>query len=370
MGRIIARDLAANRSIDVVVADRVGTGASFRKTDVTDPRSLARALRGAGVVIASLPYRFNLEAMRGALAAGAHFVDLGGLFHMTRRQLALAPAFREKGLMALLGMGSSPGIVNLLAVHAAEGLERVSEVHCQVGSVDRSRYVSAPPLGFGYSVETLLDEFFLPSAVFRNGKLLMVPPLDPAERVEARLPAPVGKLRLDTTLHSELATLPGYFRERGVREVTFRQGFDAGFVEKLSFLVRLGLAEPGPRRVLLELLGRFPPAVTKGKPWRYEVLRVVIRGRRGGKPVIVTADCHAGPKAGRGVGPDIDTGAPPSIAAQMIVSGAMPVRPGVWAPEEVVPLGPFFREVERRGMLVRRATASLTGGRSRAISSR
>jgi len=382
MGRITARDLlrTGRGAVQVVVADRDPEPARELEVervevDVQDPDSLERALRGAFAVIASLPYRFNLAAMRGALAAGAHYVDLGGLFHMTRRQLELAPEFERAGLMALLGMGSAPGILNVLAVLAAERLDAVHEVHCLVGSVDRTRFRSAPPLGFDYSVETLLDEFCLPSAVFRRGEMGFVPPLDPRERIEVRFPAPVGKLLVDTTLHSEVATLPLHFASRGVREVTFRQGFDKDFMDKLSFLVSLGLADTtavpvgggpnaesrpsggtavSPREMLIALLQRFPPAVPVGRPSRHEVLRALVRGRQGRRAVNVHADCYAGPRAGAGIGPDIDTGAPPSIAVQLMLSGELPICPGVWAPEQVVPVRPFVRELKRRGMRVRR----------------
>jgi saccharopine dehydrogenase-like NADP-dependent oxidoreductase len=366
MGRITLRDLVETaEDVEPVCADRIHDRSwkldCERVTvDVLDPRSLARVLRGASVVIASLPYRFNLHAMRGALAAKTHYLDLGGLFHMTKRQLALASAFRAAGRTAVLGVGSSPGITNLLAVHAAENMERVDAVHCQVGSVDRTEFASAPPLGFGYSVDTLLDEFSMPSAVFRGGKLKMVPPLDPAERTEARFPAPIGRLVLETTLHSEIATLPRHFARRGVKEVTFRQGFDAAFMEKLALLVRLGLAdtEPldgtdtSPRQLFLGLLGRLPPAKPRGKPDRYEVLRAEVHGRKGGKKVVVTADCHAPQSAGWGIGPDIDTGAPPSIVAQLLLEGDS--APGVFAPEDAVPVAPFFRELASRGMRVTR----------------
>ena len=394
MGRITARDLArtGRGRLSVVVADRVApavriAGVEAVRVDVTDRRSLARALHGAWAVIASLPYRFNLTAMESALAAGCHYVDLGGLFHMTRRQLELAADFERRGVMAILGMGSAPGILNVLAAWGARGLETVSEVHCLVGAVDQTRYREAPLLGFGYSVETLLDEFAMPSAVFRGGKFAMVPPLDPGERIEVRFPAPVGRIAVDTTLHSEVATLPLHFRERGVREVTFRQGFDAAFMERLTLLVRLGLAEgrpladsaagatrgrrrtpggagadgvhPTPRDVLLALLERLPKPVPLGPPSRHEVLRTVVRGRSRGRPITVTLDCIVGPRAGWGIGPDIDTGAPPSIAVQLMNSGEIPLRPGVWAPEQVVPPAPFVRQLELRGMrVVRRRVRS------------
>jgi len=167
---------------------------------------------------------------------------------------------------------------------------------------------------------------------------------------------------------------------------------------RLRFVVDLGLAatEPvaisngragthaiEPRRVLQALLSRLPAPEVVGQPNRYELLRTVVVGSRGGgrvgsgrvgggrvgsgrvgggrvgggrvgggRLVAVAADCHAGPRAGWGVGPDIDTGAPPSIAVQLLASGEMPVRPGVWAPEQVVPVEPFLRELQRRGMRV------------------
>jgi saccharopine dehydrogenase-like NADP-dependent oxidoreductase len=264
--------------------------------------------------------------------------------------------------MAILGCGSAPGILNLMAVLAARGLDRVREIHCLVGSVDRSRYTSAPPLGFGYAPDTLLDEFTRDSAVFRAGSFRMVPPLDPRECVTVRFPAPVGQQLVHTTLHSEVATLPVSFASRGVREVTFRQAFEPEFLAKLQLLVRLGLAgdqplrgAPGttPRRVLLQLLRRFPPAKIVGRPQRYEVLRTVVRGTQHGRTVIRIADCHAGPRAGWGAGPDADTGTPPSIVAQLLLAGEIAMRPGVWPIEQAVPVNPFVRELARRGMPVR-----------------
>jgi saccharopine dehydrogenase (NAD+, L-lysine-forming) len=377
MGRITARDLlrTSRGRVHVVVADRDvsaarGLPVETTEVDVTDPASLGRALAGAFVTIASLPYRFNLAAMHGALDAGAHYIDLGGLFHMTRQQMELAADFERRGLMAILGMGSAPGIVNVLAALAAEGLDRVREIHCLVGNVDRTKLRNVPPIWFDYSADTLLDEYTLQSAVFRRGRFAMVPPLDPGERIDVRFPPPIGTVAVDTTLHSEVATLPHSFRDRGIREVTFRQAFDPEFRDKVSFLAQLGLTdltalplrgvngstpvEVVPRQLLLALLSRFRAPEPIGKPVRYEVLRAVVKGVRGRRASVVTADCHADSKSGWGIGPDIDTGAPPSIAAQLMVSGELRVRPGVWAPEQVVPPGPFLRELARRGMRVTR----------------
>jgi lysine 6-dehydrogenase len=364
MGRIIARDMKMAGVVQPVIADRdlrpaADLDVECLIVDVADPDSLARALAGAHTTIASLPYRMNLLAMDAALAARVHYIDLGGLYHVTFFQRERHAAFRDAGRMAILGMGSAPGILNVMAVQAALGLTRVDEVHCMVGAHDGTRWESPPLLPFGYSPDTLLDEFALPSAVFRDGERRLVPPLDPAERRRERFPDPVGELDLDTTLHSEVATLPDFFRERGVREVTFRQGFEAAFADRLRLLVRLGLVESTPleglgvvpRDLLKALLARLPPPRPAGPIDRHEILRVRVLGSDGGPRQAVTLDCHAAADAGGGVGPDIDTGAPPSIAAQLLTE-ELPVRPGVFAPEEVIPWPPFQRELQRRGMTI------------------
>ncbi len=366
MGRIIARDMKQAGVALPVIADRdlapaAGLDVEQVPVDVADPDSLARALAGAVCAITSLPYHLNLQAMDAALAAGVHYIDLGGLYHTTLLQRQRHAAFRDAGRMAILGMGSAPGILNVMAAQAARGMTRVDEVHCMVGARDRTRWQTPPLLPFGYSPDTLLDEFALPAAVYRDGAVQMVPPLAPVERRRERFPDPVGELDLDITLHSEVATLPDFFRDRGVREVTFRQSFDPAFADRLRLLTQLGLVDtaplPGfgraPRDLLKALLNRLPPSRPEGPIDRYEILRVRVSGSgpTDGPPRAVVIDCHADASAGGGVGPDIDTGAPPSIAAQLL-GDELPIRPGVFAPEEVIPWAPFQRELQRRGMTI------------------
>src|SRR5206468_2482054 len=111
-------------------------------------------------------YRVNIEAMRAALSAGAHYVDLGGLFHVTREQLALDGEFRAAGLVAVLGMGSTPGKTNVMAARAAELLGgRVERI--VVAAAGRDPEPPAGPLVAPYAVETILDELSMPTPVVR-----------------------------------------------------------------------------------------------------------------------------------------------------------------------------------------------------------
>ena len=69
---------------------------------------LGYLLSGVDVLVNSASYRVNLDAMRACLEAGCHYIDLGGLYHLTTRQLELDDDFTTVGKLALLGMGELP----------------------------------------------------------------------------------------------------------------------------------------------------------------------------------------------------------------------------------------------------------------------
>jgi len=199
--------------------------------DVTDPESLRAGLEGAKVVVNSVDYRFNLEVMRGALAAGADYVDLGGLFHMTRRQLELDDEFRAAGRTAILGLGSAPGKTNLLARLAAERAGG-NPLSMAIWAATRDPAADGHPFPAPYSVRTLLDELRMSPMVVRGGRLAEAEPL--SGRKSRRFPEPVGEREGIYTLHSELATLPE--RYPTLEEASFRLCLAPGLVEKLLAL--------------------------------------------------------------------------------------------------------------------------------------
>jgi saccharopine dehydrogenase-like NADP-dependent oxidoreductase len=377
------RDLAetAPRNVELVLADRdtraarkVAAGLPRRvrvvEIDAGDPDALARRLPGTTVVVNTCHHDFNLRLMDAALAIGCHYLDLGGLFHVTRQQLQRHREFNRAGLLALCGMGSAPGIVNVMARAGAARLDRVESIHIAVGTSAAAVPAEAPLLDTPYSIQTVLDEASRPAAIFAGGALRFVPPLSGAEPVD--FPPPVGRQYPAFTLHSELATLPASFRSQGVRDISFRIAFPGGLADRLRFVHALGLtgvdpvAVDGtpvvPRKVLLALLRTHQTRRKDKTAADYEVLRVTLRGRRDGRTVEDVLDCHVPGLPAWGVGVDIDTGAPPSIMAQMMVSGAVVAR-GVLPPERVVEPEPFFRELRRRGMRFRRRVKSTRASR-------
>jgi saccharopine dehydrogenase-like NADP-dependent oxidoreductase len=207
--------------------------------DARDAASLGRAVEGADVVVNAADYRLNLDVMRGALGAGAHYVDLGGLFHVTRQQLELFEDFEAAGLTAILGLGSAPGKTNLLAAAAARRLGS-DPVSMEIWAATRDPGAAGHPFPAPYSVQTLRDELQMRPVVLREGGLEEVDPLSGAASRD--FPEPVGRADGIFTLHSELATLPVSLST--LREASFRLCLSPGLLDKLLALEDGELPEP------------------------------------------------------------------------------------------------------------------------------
>jgi len=59
------------------------------------------------------------------LGAGVHYLDINDDWESTEAMLAMDAAARGRGVTAVIGMGASPGISNLLARHAMRRLDLV-----------------------------------------------------------------------------------------------------------------------------------------------------------------------------------------------------------------------------------------------------
>ncbi|HET6898383.1 MAG TPA: saccharopine dehydrogenase NADP-binding domain-containing protein, partial [Vicinamibacteria bacterium] len=290
--RLIETDLARARAI----ARRYGQGrAEVVGLAPGDAEALAAAVQGADVLVNCGPYGLNLIAMDAALSARSHYLDLGGLFHTTRRQLARDAEFRRAGRLAVVGMGSAPGTTNVLARWAAKRFTRVEAIRVYNGGADFTP--GRGPLSFGFSPATLLDELSQRPMVFTKGRFRSAPPLSGGEDFRFDL----GTQRVHRSLHSEVATLPLSFAGAGIRECAFKIAYEPAFVERMRFLIDLGLADPrpgprgvAPRDVLLDALRALPPGpeIVDDR----DALAVVVEGRDRRGPVTVRVELTARPQ--------------------------------------------------------------------------
>ncbi len=374
MGLVAARDLVESNLIDSVVigdvdlsrAERLAKEIGSRKievakVDATDHQRLVLALRGSSVLVNAVWYEYNVAVMRAAIEARVHYNDLGGLFHVTRKQIELGPEAKQAGITAVLGGGESPGISNVMCAASAREMDSVEEVRIRVGG--REMTVSDKLL-FPFAVSTVFDEYSKRPVMFLDGRFQEVDTLSGEEDVE--FPQPIGKNRCHYSIHSEIATLPTSFE--GARNVNFKLGVTEKIFKAIKPLLDAGLYDStpidvgghrvSPRDFAIAYLSSL---ASSEEPYRNVALMTTVSGRNDGRRVSQTRTVIGEPSGKFGVknGTALLTGVAASIVAQLIVSGRI-VERGALAPEICVPPGLFFDELRKRGVRVE-AGASAPG---------
>jgi len=345
IGPVIARDLLESDEVEgLLLLDRdqerldataqsltppttdYGLRTSARVVDAAG--SLHEALEGIDVLVNSASYRLNLEVMEACLEAGCHYIDLGGLYWMTSHQLALSERFERAGLVAILGIGSSPGKTNLMALQGIGLLDAQPEaIHVSAAGRDLD-----PPEGFAvpYALQTLLDEVRMAPVVVRDGRPVEIEPLSPAGTVD--FGEPVGSAEAIHTLHSELRTFGESF---GCREASFRLSLTSSLLSELHELsqapeeeIRRRSAEavpPSPRTVAVHLVDAMA----------------------GDRAVRVRAVTE--PVERWGVGGGVASTAAPAAAAVRLLARREITARGALPPERCIKPHSMFVELERRG---------------------
>lgn len=211
MGSAIARDLVRSPGVDeVVVFDidrnrlnslaRVGHSRKLlvERLDVTRRSKSVRRLRQFDVGVGALPHGLSEYAIESTLQAGVNFVDL--IFGWRFEQGRIHAIAKKKGITIVPACGLAPGLTNILAMGAAESMERVDEVHIKVGGIPE---LPKPPLNYRivFSFDAVLEEYVRKVRIVRGGKLVDVEALSGLETIT--FPRPSESASASTLMGSQ-----------------------------------------------------------------------------------------------------------------------------------------------------------------------
>lgn len=326
-GDLLLLDVDGERAARVA-AQHGGERARAVAVDARD--GLAPLLAGRDVLVNAASYRVNLDAMQAALDAGCDYLDLGGLYWMTARQLELHERFARAGRLAVLGIGSSPGKTNLMALRGVRELggEAPDEIHVAAAARDPE---PTDGLRAPYALQTLLDELTMAPVVLDGGQPRELEPLAPGGVV--RFPEPIGEAATIHTLHSELRTFGPSF---GARHVSFRLSLPPALLERCKAL--RGAAADEVAAAQARAVAPSPRAVSA---------HVVEVAARSGRRVRVSALTE--PVRRWGIGGGVVSTAAPAAAVVRLLARGLVRRTGVHPPEKCVDPDDLFPELERRG---------------------
>lgn len=347
MAEAALHDLAGDRRVTQVRAVDVNVARAKSVLSRIPNRSkiqvvqsdLARAaakLKGVDVVLNCAWYELNLQAMELALKLKAHYVDLGGLYHTTLKQLKLDPEFRRAGRRAVLGCGSTPGITNMMVARMSGQFKTIETVGIYDASHDPTLTDDAfiPP----FSIRTMLAEYVAPAPLWLDGRIQDVPAHGLPETLDFQ--PPIGRVTAGAVIHSETATLPGYLQDKGVKNLFFKIVYPESVKRQLKMLVAMGFARNGEG---VRALSKLAPPPPEGAPQDFEVLRVQITG----DDKELTWDCVMRATKLLSAGA-MGVGFTGAIAAGMLARGHALRPSGVAAPESMLEPTVFFRELAAR----------------------
>jgi lysine 6-dehydrogenase len=366
MGQALAFDLARSSGVDRVTladanmelatatASQIGSSkVAPLQLDINVPGTAVDAMRNHSVAIGATSYRHNMSLAAAAIQAGIHFCDLGGNDDVVEHELSLNEKAKEKKVTIIPNCGLAPGLANILGARGADKFDSVDSMKMRVGGLPK---YPVPPLNYQivFSVEGLLNEYSGKSKVLRNHRLSLVDTMTEIETID--FPPPFGALEAFHT--SGGASLTPKTFEGKVCDLDYKTIRYPGHCEKFKALLDAGFGANEPlslganllteREMFIELLKRKLPHTGPD----VVLMRVAVSGRKHGVHHVLTFTMIDFYDETNNIGAMMrGTAYPTSIIAQFLGNGVIH-DPGVFTPEQCVPLEPLLAELQQRGLTI------------------
>lgn len=335
----------------------------FVKVDfLSDPDGVTKLISKYDIVMDGTTISLNDRSTKCIAEAGVHGVNLNGF----GAEWDYEETFKKNGKICIPGIGMTPGLTNLMAMHAANQLDTIDSIRISHGAFRSIAF--SPAIAETTRVEYDPD---LPGrVVYENGEYIQVPPF--AREREISLPEPFGTHPQWIIPHAETQTLPKSLPEKKIKLVEVRGTwppqnmrlvralYDWGFMKNDK--VKVGDVEIGIMDAIASYLINSPVGRTTDL-WGY-ALHIEVIGYKDGKKFehVLT---HTHPASDGSVkgwekirAYTRNVGIPMGLAVQMIMDGRSKGT-GVVAPELALEPTEVFKELEKRQIFVHETIKNL-----------
>ena len=177
---------------------------------------------GADLIMNACAPQFNMPIFDAAYEAGCTYIDMA--MSLSERhpeepfkkphlklgdlQFAKAKEWEKKGVLAVLGSGVEPGMVNVFARYAADHLfDTIEELNVRDGA---NLVVKGYDTAFGFSIWTTIEECLNPPVIWEKDKGWFV--TEPFSEPETFfLPEGIGNVEVVNVEHEEVLMMPRYY---------------------------------------------------------------------------------------------------------------------------------------------------------------
>ncbi len=364
VGSAAVQLLASQKEVfsEVVVADynlaaaeelakKFGAHVTVIKFDANDISSIKAAIKGSDVVLNTVGpyYQYEKPILSSVIELGMNYVDVNDDTGATYDALEMDQKAKEAGITALIGMGSSPGVTNLLAAFAAKELlyecESIDMFHAH------GFEPSEGPGVIGHRFYCMSN----PIPIFINGEAKLVAQKDSATyEEEVEFINLKGKYRVYPYPHPEPITLPMFLKAKGLKRVTNKGTvLPEQYYDLTRTIHSLGLDSTDPVEVEGQKVTPYNFAIAYLIKKRDEFIsqesdqeprgcvKIVCKGktRKGKEQSYIFSLVSEGVGKGQGLG--MGTGFPAALGAVLIQQGKVKER-GVVPPEACVNVYSFL----------------------------
>jgi len=345
--RIIVADINEKSAIDF--ANSMNDKVSGIGLDVTNEEKLKEIMGSVDVVINTVGpfFKFGPPVLEAAIECGCHYLDINDDWEPTIEMLKYNDNASSKGVTAILGMGASPGLTNMLGAAVIKELDEVETLYTGWTMDGATPEEESSQSGINAAMIHAVQQMTGTVRIQDKGKPKMVKPL---AKVEVDFPG-FGKFKPHIFGHPEAITFPHHFKTiKNSINLAHGSGFlmlkwimrlvdwkilsiekAAGIVQNLSSSVRKDLEDKGFETGL---------DLKNNNPMDPPPIYALALGNKDGEQV----SCGATFKTSDLISMGEATGIPLACGLKLLVDGKI-LQKGVFAPEGAIEPSDFFDEL-------------------------
>ena len=348
VSEIVVADINAEEALKF--ANLMNEKVSGIGLDVTDIDALKIQMNKADVVINTVGpfFKYGPPILEAAIDSGCDYLDINDDWEPTIEMLEFHGKAENNSKTAILGMGASPGLTNMLGAAAIEELDEVETLYTGWTMDGATPEEESSQSGVNAAMVHAVQQMTGTVKIHNDGKPKMVKPL---KKVEIDFPG-FGKFKPRIFGHPEAITFPHHFKDiKNCINLAHGSGFSllkwimrlvdwkvisteraAGIVQNLSSSIRKDIEGQGIEYRMSQKnnnLSEPPP------------LYALAIGLKDGKK----ASCGTMFNTSKLISMGEATGIPLACGLKLLVDGKISNK-GVFAPEGAIDPNDFFKELD------------------------
>ena len=310
-------------------ANQLGPQVKGVGLNINDKELLYETLKSFDIVVNTVGplFKYGYGVLKTSLEANCHYMDICDDWEPTEKMLKLDHLAKEKGLLAILGLGASPGITNLLGAIAINELDQAETIYTG-WSMDEAK-----PEDISSQKETNaamihgIEQISGKVKIFKDKKFQMTKPL---KAIDINYPQR-GNFSASIFGHPEAITFPKHYKNlQASMNLVHGDRLTMTILRYINKLIALRLLSKDIAARFLDWLERNSSSKKSQQQNNLPEIYALAIGPKNNKLECVGVSYDGTPTRELSMGDA--TGLPLALGLKMFIEGEIPIK-GVISPE-------------------------------------